>query len=111
MLILKSVQTMVAGSFNTTDLAKSNNFKYCYYSWINCRTKSGDAESNVFKLQIRTGSTSGPVVIECSDITVTDAVSSGTNVESSFYEISNRYVNPPSNADSLLVIMTLVRFR
>ena len=50
-------------------------------------------------MQIRTGSTSGPVVIESSDITVTDVVSSGTDIESLFYEISNRYVNPPSTAD------------
>jgi hypothetical protein len=88
----------VAGSFDTPDLANELLSTVITVGLI-AEQSPGDAESNVFKLQIRTGSTSGPIVIESSDITVTDAVSTGTNVESSFYEISNRYVNPPSNAD------------
>ena len=83
----------VDGSFNT-----ANNSTVLTFSLV-AETTPGDAESNVFKLQIRTGSTSGPIVIESSDITVTDVISSGTDIESLFYEISNRYVNPPSTAD------------
>ena len=83
----------VDGSFSTT-----NNSTVLTFGLI-AEITPGDAESNVFKLQIRTGSTSGPIVIESSDITVTDVVSSGTDIESLFYEISNRYINPPSTAD------------
>ena len=83
----------VDGSFSTT-----NNSTVLTFGLL-AEITPGDAESNVFKLQIRTGSTSGPIVIESSDITVTDAISSGTDIESSFYEISNRYVNPPSTSD------------
>ena len=59
----------------------------------------GDAESNVFKLQIRTGSVSGPVMIESADITVTDAIQIGTNIYNSFYEISNRIIIDSSTSD------------
>ena len=83
----------VDGSFSTT-----NNSTVLTFGLI-AEITPGDAESNVFILQIMTGSTSGPIVIESSDITVTDVVSSGTDIESLFYEISNRYINPPSTAD------------
>ena len=88
----------VAGSFNIPNLPNELLTTVLTFNLI-AEQSPGDAESNVFKLQIRTGSTSGPIVIESSDITVTDAVAFGTDVESSFYEISNRYINPPSNAD------------
>jgi len=89
----------VAGSFNTANLLNQIILNTVLTVGLVAEVSPGDSESNVFKLQIRTGSTSGPIVIESSDITVTDAVSFGTDVESSFYEISNRYVNPPSSAD------------
>ena len=89
----------VDGSFNTTNLLNQIILNTVLTFGLVAEITPGDAESNVFKLQIRTGSTSGPVVIESSDITVTDVVSSGTDIESLFYEISNRYVNPPSTAD------------
>ena len=59
----------------------------------------GVTENNVFKLQIRTGSTSGPVVIESSNITVTDVVGTGTDIRSAFYEISNRIIVDTTSAD------------
>ena len=83
----------VDGSFTTTNDSTVLTFG------LVAEISPGDAESNVFKLQIREGSTSGTVVIESSNITVTDAVSFGTDIRSAFYEISNRIINPPSNAD------------
>ena len=61
----------VDGSFSTTNNSTVLTFK------LVAELSPGDAESNVFKLQIRTGSISGAIVIESSDITVTDAVSTG----------------------------------
>jgi len=59
----------------------------------------GFNEGNVFKLTIRTGSTSGTIVIQSSNITVTDAVSLGTDIRSAFYEISNRYIVDSTSSD------------
>jgi hypothetical protein len=84
----------VDGSFTTT-----NNSTTLTFSLV-AEVSPGDAESNVFKLEIRTGSTSGPVVIESSNITVTDAVGvAGTDIESAFYEISNRYIVDSTTSD------------
>jgi hypothetical protein len=59
----------------------------------------GVTEGNVFKLTIRTGSTSGTIVIQSSNITVTDAVAVGTDIRSAFYEISNRYIVDSTSSD------------
>tara|TARA_R100001510_G_C7647616_1_gene204957 strand:- start:642 stop:1781 length:1140 start_codon:yes stop_codon:yes gene_type:complete len=67
----------VDGSFNTTNLLNQIFLNTVLTFGLVAELSPGDAESNVFKLQIRTGSTSGPVVIESSDITVTDATSTG----------------------------------
>ena len=83
----------VDGSFTTTN--DSTTLTFALIAEFN----PGDAESNVFKLQIRTGSTSGPIVIESSDITVTDAISYGTDIRTSFYEISNRYITDSTSSD------------
>ena len=76
----------VAGSFTTTNDSTVLTFG------LVAEQSPGDAESNVFKLQIRTGSVSGPVMIESADITVTDAIALGTDIYTSFYEISNRVI-------------------
>ncbi len=83
----------VDGSFTTTNDSTVLTFG------LTAEISPGVAESNVFKLQIRTGSTSGTVVLESSNITVTDAVSFGTDIRSAFYEISNRYIIDPTSAD------------
>tara|TARA_R100001443_G_C3363300_1_gene179465 strand:- start:6729 stop:7865 length:1137 start_codon:yes stop_codon:yes gene_type:complete len=69
----------VDGSFNTTNLLNQIFLNTVLTFGLVAELTPGDAESNVFKLQIRTGSTSGPVVIESSNITVTDAVSTGVD--------------------------------
>ena len=57
-------------------------------------TPDGLAENNVVKLQIRIGSTSGTILNETGNLTVTDAaVPLGTDITTSFYEISNRFIN------------------
>ncbi len=83
----------VDGSFTNTN--DSTTLTFGLVAEIN----PGDAESNVFKLQIRTGSISGPIVIESSDITVTDAISYGTDIRSAFYEISNRKIIDSTSGD------------
>ena len=83
----------VEGSFTTTNDSTVLTFG------LTAEITPGDAESNVFKLQIREGSTSGTVVIESSNITVTDAISFGTDIRSAFYEISNRAIVSPSSLD------------
>ena len=83
----------IEGSFTTTNDSTVLTFG------LTAEINPGDAESNVFKLQIREGSVSGTVVIESSNITVTDAISFGTDIRTNFYEISNRIINPPSSAD------------
>ena len=81
----------VDGSFTTTN--NSTTLAFRPIAEIN----PGDAESNKFKLQIRTESTSGPVVIESVEITVVDAISYGTDIRTNFYEISNRYITISTN--------------
>lgn len=57
-------------------------------------TPDGLAENNVVKLQIRLGSTSGLVLNETGNLTVTDAaLPVGVDITTSFYEISNRFIN------------------
>tara|TARA_X000001388_G_scaffold74252_1_gene66955 strand:+ start:590 stop:1741 length:1152 start_codon:yes stop_codon:yes gene_type:complete len=86
----------IDGSFSTT-----NNSTAIVFGLV-AEVSPGDSESNVFKLQIRTGSTSGPIVIESSDITVTDAIQIGTDIRSAFYEISNRTIVDSSSGDYTL---------
>ena len=60
-------------------------------------TPDGLAENNVVKLQIRLGSTSGPVLNETGNLTVTDAaLPTGVDITTSFYEISNRFIDSQS---------------
>ena len=60
-------------------------------------TPDGLAENNVVKLQIRLGSTSGLVLNETANLTVTDAaLPTGVDITTSFYEISNRFINSQS---------------
>ena len=83
----------VEGSFTTTNDSTVLTFG------LTAEINPGDAESNIFRLRIKTVSTSGLTVIESSNITVTDAVSFGTDIRSAFYEISNRVINSPNSAD------------
>ncbi len=83
----------VDGSFTNT-----NDSTMLYFGLV-AEQSPGDAESNVFKLQIRTGSVSGPVMIESVNITVTDAIQFGTDIRSAFYEISNRKIIDSSTSD------------
>ena len=83
----------VDGSFTTTNDSTTLTFG------LIAEQTPGDAESNVFKLEIRTGSTSGPVVIESVNITVTDVAQIGTDIKTNFYEISNRYITDTSSSD------------
>jgi hypothetical protein len=60
-------------------------------------TADGLAENNVVKLQIRLGSTSGLVLNETGNLTVTDAaLPAGVDITTSFYEISNRFIDSQS---------------
>lgn len=83
----------VSGSFTNTNDSTVLTFG------LVAEISPGDAESNVFKLQIREGSTSGTVVIESTNITVTDVISQGTDIVSNFYEISNRYIVDSTSSD------------
>ena len=51
------------------------------------------SESNTAKIEIRTGSVSGPIIKESGTLTITDAETpTGEDISSSFYEISNRFI-------------------
>tara|TARA_X000001382_G_scaffold70820_2_gene49357 strand:+ start:50 stop:1219 length:1170 start_codon:yes stop_codon:yes gene_type:complete len=64
-------------------------------------TPDGLAENNVVKLQIRLGSISGRILNETGNLTVTDAaLPTGTDISSSFYEISNRFINSQTYMNS-----------
>ena len=77
----------IAASFALTNNAATLNFS------LTAEITPGDAESNTFKLEIRTGSTGGPVVMESGVVTVTDTIAYGTDIRTAFYEISNRFLN------------------
>tara|TARA_R110002110_G_scaffold96096_1_gene247884 strand:+ start:366 stop:1514 length:1149 start_codon:yes stop_codon:yes gene_type:complete len=83
----------VAGSFTNTNDSTVLTFG------LVAEMDPGDAETNAFKLQIRTGSTSGTIVIESSNVIVTDAVATGTDIRTAFYEISNRVITDSSSGD------------
>ena len=83
----------VDGSFTTTNDSTTLTFG------LVAEQTPGDAESNVFKLEIRTGSISGTVVLESVNITVTDVAQIGTDIKTNFYEISNRYITDSSTSD------------
>ena len=76
-----------SGSFNLTSNAYTLNFT------LTAEIDPGDAESNTFKLEIRSGSTGGTVELESAVVTVTDVIAYGEDIRTSFYEISNRFLN------------------
>ena len=92
--------TMDSADFSTGDVSGSftltSNSATLTFGLVAEQTP-GDAESNVFKLEIRTGSTGGTIVLESGNVTVTDVISYGTDIRTDFYEISNRYVTISSN--------------
>ncbi len=54
----------------------------------------GSAEGETFTLEIRYGSTSGTILATSTAVTITDAAApAGTDITTSFYEISNRFIN------------------
>ena len=74
----------VSGSFTVSSNSGSFNLK-----------PVGDdlSESNEAKIQIRRGSTSGDILGETGTLTIADAAAPiGTDISSSFYEISNRFI-------------------
>ena len=74
----------VTGSFTVSSNTGSFNLK-----------PIGDdlSESNEAKIQIRRGSTSGDILGETGTLTIADAAApAGTDITSSFYEISNRFI-------------------
>jgi hypothetical protein len=94
--------TMDAADFDGT--AISNSFSHNDNSTVLSFTLTaeypGDVESNSFKLQIRTGSTSGTIQVESGTVTVTDVAGMlGTDIRTAFYEISNRAIVDTTSAD------------
>jgi hypothetical protein len=54
----------------------------------------GSAEGETFTLEIRYGSTSGTILATSTAVTITDAAAPlGTDITTSFYEISNRFID------------------
>jgi hypothetical protein len=52
------------------------------------------SESNIVKIEIRRGSISGDILSETGNLTIADAATSiGQDITSSFYEISNRFID------------------
>ena len=90
-------QTTINGTFNAagngTQMTMTLTFGFV------AEQSPGDAESNVFKLQIRTESVSGPIAIEAVDITLTDAIALGDDIRSSFYEISHGLIVDTTSSD------------
>ena len=76
----------IQGTFTTTGDSTVLTFG------LTAEQSPGDAESNVFKLRINGPAGYGPTFIESADITVTDAIALGTDIYTSFYEISNRVI-------------------
>tara|TARA_R100000700_G_scaffold40920_1_gene58494 strand:- start:12003 stop:13169 length:1167 start_codon:yes stop_codon:yes gene_type:complete len=60
---------------------------------VTAEQNPGDAESNSFRVYMRVGGYGGTVVDQTPTITVVDAIAYGTDISSSFYEISNRFIN------------------
>ena len=59
------------------------------------------SESNVAKVEIRRGSISGQILIETGNLTIGDAAAPlGDDITSSFYEISNRFINSQTYMNS-----------
>tara|TARA_Y100001963_G_C6791851_1_gene455961 strand:- start:3717 stop:4766 length:1050 start_codon:yes stop_codon:yes gene_type:complete len=69
----------VQGSFTLTNNAATLNFSF--FAEV-----GGLTEGNVFKLEIRTGSVSGTVVMESGNVTVTDVVGTAVDIYIDFYE-------------------------
>ena len=86
------------GTFTTTNNSTTLSFT------LTAEISPGDAESNKFKLQIfttndGTNADGTGIQIESAEITVTDAVTTGTDIRSAFYEISNRAIFDPTSSD------------
>ena len=94
--------TMDAADFDGTAISNSfgHNDNSTVLSFTLTAEYPGDVESNSFKLQIRTESTSGTIQVESGTITVTDVTGlQGTDIRTAFYEISNRAIVDGSSAD------------
>ena len=79
--------TAISGSFTLT--SNTHTLVFTLAAEIN----PGDAESNTFKLEIRSGSTGGTIELESAVVTVTDVIAYGEDIRTSFYEMSNRFLN------------------
>ncbi len=77
----------ISGSFTLT----SNTYTLTFT--LAAEIFPGDAESNVFKVEIRSGSTGGTIQMESANVTVTDAIAYGEDIRSAFWEMSNRFLN------------------
>ena len=94
--------TMDAADFDGTPIADSfdHNDNSTVLSFTLTAEYPGDVESNSFKLQIRTGSTSGTIQVESGTVTVTDVAGTpGTDIRTAFYEISNRAIVDGTSGD------------
>jgi len=94
--------TMDAADFGGTAISNSfdHNDNSTVLSFTLTAEYPGDVESNSFKLQIRTGSTSGPIQLESGTVTVTDVAGAlGTDIRTAFYEISNRAIVSTTTTD------------
>ena len=94
--------TMDAADFDGTPIADSfdHNDNSTVLSFTLTAEYPGDVESNSFKLQIRTGSTSGTIQVESGTVTVTDVAGTpGTDIRTAFYEISNRAIVDGTTGD------------
>lgn len=94
--------TMDAADFDGTAISNSfdHNDNSTVLSFTLTAEYPGDVESNSFKLQIRTGSTSGPIQLESGTVTVTDVAGVvGNDIRTAFYEISNRLIVDSTSGD------------
>ena len=94
--------TMDAADFDGTPIADSfdHNDNSTVLSFTLTAEYPDDVESNSFKLQIRTGSTSGTIQVESGTVTVTDVAGTfGTDIRTAFYEISNRAIVASTASD------------
>ena len=92
-IVTVSGTALVSADFNSESL--SGSFSISSNSGSFSVRPIGDdlSESNVAKIQIRRGSITGDILIETGNLTIADADAPiGTDISSSFYEISNRFI-------------------
>jgi hypothetical protein len=97
--------TMVAADFGGTAISNSfgHNDNSTVLSFTLTAEYPGDAESNSFKLQIRTGSTSGTIQVESGTVTVTDVIgASGGGVR--FTTTGSHSWTAPAGVTSVCVV-------